>query len=304
VCSAASHPPLLSDAFCRALARRLPEGAEPEADARLEARLRRSFESARSAWPGVALEAREFARALADRVRPTEWRSDLEALRTDALYLTTACVNGDVAAVGALLVRVLPSVESMVRKRNYPPHVVDEVFARLRERLLFTYRARAPLLTRYGGRGALEGWLLRTACRDASKMASREYKQRAPLDELLERTIAGDDPETMFVRRVYAAEFRAALTRALERLRAPERRLLRQALIEGRSSLEIARGNRVHRVTVNRWLADIRAEVLASVEAAIGPRLRLSRLEIRRLAELVGPDLDVSVTRILGRDED
>jgi RNA polymerase sigma-70 factor (ECF subfamily) len=260
------------------------------------------IDSARRAWPALRVKDLAFVRALARAARVTEEGVvDLAAIATHDLYLATACVHGDPAAVKSLVGEHFPALRRTLLRRRLPSHVTDDVLANLRDRLLFSRGGDPPLLTRYSGHGPLSSWLARTAWRDAIKAVERA-RRSTPLDEGTSpiAAIVGEDPELLLLRRTYASELRDAVTTALESLGPTERKLLRQVVAE-ESSADIARRERVHRVTVNRRLARIREQVLDAVKARLAARLNLPLADVGALANVIGPDLEVSVNRLLAK---
>jgi RNA polymerase sigma-70 factor (ECF subfamily) len=263
------------------------------------------IDSARGVRPALRVDEITFVRALARAARVTErGEVDLAGIAVHDLYLATACIHGDAAAVALLVGEHFPALRRTLLRRRIPSDIADDVLASLREGLLFGQRSEAPLLARYSGRGPLSGWLARTAWRDALKAVERA-RRRTPLDEqtLPSTAIVADDPELLLLRRTYASELRDVVTTALESLGPKDRELLRH-VVAGESSADIARRQRVHRVTVNRRLARIREQVKDSVKGTLAARLNLPLADVSALATVIGPDLEVSVNRLLAKSRE
>jgi RNA polymerase sigma-70 factor, ECF subfamily len=62
----------------------------------------------------------------------------------------------------------------------------------------------------------------------------------------------------------------------------------------------IARAYDVHRATAVRWLAAIRSEIDAAVRVRLWQELGVTASEFRSLWNAVSPDLDLSLSRLLG----
>ena len=97
----------------------------------------------------------------------------------------------------------------------------------------------------------------------------RKQPRESPLIEaLLEAPVDTADPELRLMKERFRPQLRDALTHALAQLDARQRLLLTCEL-EGRSQEDVATSYRVHVRTVQRWMRDARATLLAELRAAL-----------------------------------
>src|SRR4051812_24659092 len=79
--------------------------------------LRRAYEDAAAAWPGVAVDAQAFARALGAIVRGEDALAELREVHAVDVYLACACIAGDTTAL-----RIFGQVH-LARVREWVHHV-------------------------------------------------------------------------------------------------------------------------------------------------------------------------------------
>ena len=102
----------------------------------------------------------------------------------------------------------------------------------------------------------------------------------------------GDDPEIEYMKRTYAAEFRAAFADAMAQLGPREQTLLRYHHIDGLNIDEIGAIYRVHRVTAFRWLEKAKETLVVATLGALKTRLNVSPRELDSVLRLIRCDVD------------
>jgi len=130
---------------------------------------------------------------------------------------------------------------------------VDEVLSTLETRLFFPLCEAPPAILGYAGVGSFESWVRAVALR-AARRAARHERQRERV--IIEESGApsDDDPELGYLQRLYGEEARRSVFRAVGKLSARERSLLRQHYLDALGVEALAEMHHVHRVTIFRWL--------------------------------------------------
>ena len=154
----------------------------------------------------------------------------------------------------------------------------------------------------YSGRGDVGGWVRAVGVRAAIKARRSNQRVRPDMDEL-EVAVPSDSPELAYLKATFAAEFRAALTEAIEALPLRDRNLLRQYLLDGLTIDQFGKVYCIHRATAARWLAELRGRLLKQVHRTLAKRLRLSEAELRSAMSLARSQLDISLQRLLSPAE-
>jgi RNA polymerase sigma-70 factor (ECF subfamily) len=198
------------------------------------------------------------------------------------LELARRCVQGNCAAVVELRRRYTADVRSAMRRCRLPSADIEEAESRMWTRLLVG-GADGPRIAGYAGTGSLRAWLRRCAAHEALAMLRRRRPEHDD-DATCRLPDPGDDPERGLLVAEHAAAFRDVFTLAVATLDPRERDVLRAAVLDGESSVEIAARYRVHRVTVARWLATARE--------------KLARRTGRMLRDRLGPLAHVALSRI------
>jgi RNA polymerase sigma-70 factor (ECF subfamily) len=173
--------------------------------------VRRLFDEARAAWPGVEVAFEMFAARLADEGASSG--GDDERLRANArdLYLACACSTGDAAALVEFEQRYLAAVHDVVARIDRSLDFIAEVQQVLRERLLVGPGAK---IREYRGSGALAGWVRTAAVRAALNLrrADKRYASAGAAEPDLAEML---DPEIAILKARYRSEVSGALERAL-----------------------------------------------------------------------------------------
>lgn len=243
----ATRPAYLLPTLMKAAA---ADGRELTIEDGLESDLRRAWEGARRAHPGVSLNWRRFAPALARRMRMEAPTASLGKLRVDDLFLARAVLAGDTTAgqrFDELLDTVIAELNAE-RAAEGRPAVRTASVARVCRSFLIG-EGRRPGLARYRGRGRLKSWVLAEAQRQLSAVApmtdtvvdapraQRPLKlvsvsvdetatyQAPRLDRPKGRVAPADEPELL----------RRAFVAAIAKLPQIERALLQRYYVEGQT---------------------------------------------------------------------
>ena len=262
------------------------------------------LKSGREAWPEVSLPDAVFIGHLADRAGAEGARS-LGTLHGADLYLACACARLDPRALRAFDEKVLPAVSHALRKWDPSFGLVDEVEQTLRQRLLVAPAGFAPKIADYSGRGPLTKWLRAAAIRTAISMRRGGKKEVALEDEAIaDWSTPLSDPELDFIKGRYRAEFGDAFRAAMASLTSQERNVLRLHLLDGLNIEQIGNLYGTHRSTVARWIARSREGLLEETRRRLGEKLSLGRAELESLMGLLRSQLDVSINRLLKKEQD
>ena len=266
--------------------------------AALEGMLAKAHEDAARAWPGIALDARQFVRRLARHVAPgTDPTLALSGCDVCGVFLTEACLR-QIAGAADQLDRLLVRETSVAAATIDPsPAFAAEVAQAVRIKLLAPSSGGPPRCAEFAGRGPLKAWLRMTALRTALDLR-RTAKPTEPLDVLADRPAPASSPELGAIRDRFRGDFKEAFRLALRSLDSRERTLLRLHHIDQISLVQIGRHYRVYRTTVASWLERARQKLLDSTRGALGERLSLSRAEVDSLIQLLGSQLSVSLQEV------
>jgi RNA polymerase sigma-70 factor (ECF subfamily) len=268
----------------------------PSVPSSMAAAMASALAAGRAEWPEASLPEHLFCAHVA------RLGVDVEGLLRHGadLYITCACAAGDGAAVRAFERRLLPAVDQHLRAKGLARGQRDDVAQMVRIWLLAGAR---PRVGSYAGRGSLMGWLKLVAARRALRLRLRGGAD--PLcfdDDLAARLVAETaSPELCATRSRFRAEFQRALDASLTALSPRARALLRMHYIEGLNIDAIGAVYGVHRATVARWLAGIRAMMTARLRELVSGAQRPTSSAFRSLAAAVRDELHISVDRVLPR---
>lgn len=260
------------------------------------AELQRALEVGRARWPEISVAPEDLAALLASH-RPPEER--ILSLHLDDLYLVCGCLAGDPAAIMALELSYLEPLAPRLRGLGLGQADLADVLQELRQDLLLGRSEGRPGLARYAGRGQLFGWLCVVAIRRVRRL-QRRGSSELPLDPAtsVERAL-GHDPETELLRRRYGPLVATALREAVEALSAQELNILRYRILEDLQVDRVAAIYGVSRVTMWRWMKDIREGLLSRTRQSLQRGLRASGADVDSLLRVVDSQLCVSLERIL-----
>jgi RNA polymerase sigma-70 factor (ECF subfamily) len=251
------------------------------------------FQAGRRAWPTISLDEEPFARALRQGGGATAHAADL--------YLACAAALGVPTAVAAFEREHMSRVPQLVGHMKLPPHALDDLCQRLRERLLVSRDAQPAKLSAYVGRSPLHVWLRVVAVRAAVDQLRADAGRAAdPLDdELPFLGGGGDEPELQLLRTRYQPRFREALQAAAATLTPRERNLLRLSLVDGLTLEQMAAMFHVTKSTVHRWLGQARRRLLRAVRRFFRDEVGLSAGELDSVARLLQSQVEFSLPSLL-----
>jgi len=277
----------------------------------LDRRLWALVAEGRAAWPDLAIDGKDVIEFVARQLTPELADAALDGLRPADLYLACACARGVPGAISAFDRDYMREVDiALARMRIGPPRLSD-VKQLVRQRLFVgggTTGAptSAGKIAEYGGRGDLRRWVRSVAVRTCLNEL-RKGKREILVDDdnlIAQHAIAQDDPEIAYMKRTYAAEFKAAFVAALGQLGAREQTLLRYHHVDGLNIDEIGAIYRIHRVTAFRWLEKAKDALIGTTLDTLRARLQLPTGELDSVLRMIRSQIHLSLVRHLGGPKD
>jgi RNA polymerase sigma-70 factor, ECF subfamily len=206
--------------------------------------------------------------------------------------LATRCAAGDQAALVHFRTAYFAPLEAGLARMGLDSARRDDVWQQLAIRL---FVGEDPRILTYAGRGQLHGLVKVAATRLALDMLEREQRQTSD-DWLAAVPGTRSDPELHWLRTEQRAGIKEEVEHAITALATRDRAVLRLALVERVGIDAIARMYQMHRSTAARWIARVREELVAGVQARLGARWQVAPTE---LAFAVDSQLDLSLDRLL-----
>ena len=177
----------------------------------------------------------------------------------DDRALALRCAHGCPVALRYVRRRYGADVRKTMLRCRLPAVEIEDAEARLWARLLVGGRRESPRIRSFSGVGTLQAWLRRCATREAlTELRRRRVEHDLPVPDV---AASSSTPEEALLKHEHARTFQAAFRRAVGSLDARERSVLRESVVDGVPTPEIARRLGVHRVTVARWLAAARTKL-------------------------------------------
>jgi len=260
----------------------------------------RVWEAGRATWPDVHLERVAIQRHLA-RLASAGHACASGPRHSADLFLACACALGERHALAAFERAILPRAIARLAKSGFPAQKLQEVVPELIPKLLVGSAGAEPRIATYAGRGPLVSWVCAAALRlaiDQSRREQRPLKQRGPAPA----PATAPDPESEHLRAMVGCEVKSAFERAFAALSQRERNVLRLHFLDGLNVDRIGAVYCVHRSTAARWLSQTRARLLEATRDGLSKQLRLSAEEVDSLILGVPSRIDLSISRLLGRD--
>jgi RNA polymerase sigma-70 factor (ECF subfamily) len=261
----------------------------------VDAVIQHACDVGRTAWPAVPLDEQRFRAYLAERMP----ENAPPQLCWADLWLACGCVDGNDAAVAALDRHGSPAIDSALAKLDLSADDRNEIKQLLRGHLLLPDGERAPRIAGYAGKGDLRGFLRVAATRFALNYLRDHKRREVEMSDRLPELLV--DPELQQLQQRYLVACEEALADAIDQLGERDRNLLRQHLIEGAKIQDLAVQHNVHRVTIARWLEEARAGLLERVKAKLYQAHGVGADDLVSVVRLVRSQLDVSLSRRLGR---
>jgi RNA polymerase sigma-70 factor (ECF subfamily) len=253
----------------------------------------------RQANPRVVVSEQAFGRHLARCTNGVK-TVVLTDLAVEDLYLACACAEGARGAAPAFERRFGRVIRRAVSRVLDTPDERQEAEQRAWQHLLVGGSDGPPRITQYLGQGPLEKWVSVASMRIAISLGRAESAER----RLREKAIAessGVDPEALFMKREVRDAFERAVTEALAKLKPRERLVLKLYLVSGSTLDQIGRSLGVSRQAVTKTLTRARENVVREVEASVQKRLKISKADLTSILRFVASQLDVSISRVLGK---
>jgi RNA polymerase sigma-70 factor, ECF subfamily len=268
----------------------------------IEAQIAELVRAAREAWPGVELPVEVFASALGERRRDAETlEAALDRLHAVDLYLACACARGDDRAIAQFEARYLAAIPAL-RELRLEPAQEQDLLQALRARLFVARASEQPLIAQYAGSGPLAAWVRITAVRAGLELLrkSKSLKEVSVQDEVLAALpIAAGDPELLYLKEHYRAQFRDAVREAIAALPPRELNVLQYHYLEGLTTYQIGALYTVHQSTATRWLVKAQQAVLSATRRRMMSLLSIDRGEFESIMRLIESHLDVSLRGLL-----
>ena len=272
----------------------------------LEHLLTSIWESARAAWPTLAIARPAFVHHLVSHLPESADAKEsvadfLSSLHASDLYLAYACAVGSAAAIAAFERSILSQVPSFLARMSASPQFAEEIQQLLREKLLVASAGAPPKISEYAGTGALRSWVRVVAIRTAvSLRRNRDEQPKESLDVGIAKSLpVGQDAELDYIRTRYQSEFKDALRAAFASLPKEQRHVLRMHFAGELTGDAIAAVLQVNRRTVGRWLASAKTAMFHETRRILQSRLRLSPGELDSLVRMIRTSFDLSLSSLL-----
>ena len=285
-----------------ALARGFREEAGPtsagHADGKLEKLLASLYARGQEAHPCILVDEAVFGRHLA-RCMGDANASALADLPAEDLYLASACAahaRGAATAFerkyGAVIRRAIARVIKSADERQ-------EAEQRAWHHIFVEDGPGPPRITQYRGRGPLESWVSVAAMRVAVSFVRAESAGRRLHSKVVADTM-GVDAEGKSIRKELRVAFETAVAEALDGLKPRERLILSLHVVSGMTFEAIGKSLGVSRQAVSKAFAHCRESILVEVGGLLKRRLKMSESELSSALRVVGSQLDISISRVLG----
>lgn len=257
--------------------------------------VRRLYVEAVARRPGIMVDEGAFGAAVASRSNG----GSVAELHAGDLLVAIGALAGDARALAVFEAEHVADARRALVRLRLDASTVEEIVQRMRAKVLVGDGA-GPRLASYSARGPLAGWLRAIAVHDALS-ARRAEIRRGPHDgpSAIERLPVPAEPELEQLRARYGGAFKAAFAEVLAGLSARDRNVLRLFYVDGLTADQVGQVYGVHRVSVARWLQQIRATLFARTKQLLSERLKLGSVEFESVTRMCLSQLDVSLDRLL-----
>ena len=272
--------------------------------AALDKQLSDKWTHARAAWPDIDVSGEDFARHLAERCRGANVEQALSMLDGPGLYLACACLNGDAQAHRSLRRVYVPRLKAALGRFGSKT-VIDDALQLTLDRLLTDREGHVAAISRYDDRSTIDKWLVVVALREGYRVVNRNarHAKREVHVDLFDVASDATDPELQHLKSKYRAEFKVAFHSAFDDLSSRERNLFRHQYLDGLNLEQIGDVYDISRATAARWRAKARDRLFRKTRAILQQQLALSPQELDSVMVMIQSRLEVSMTRLLQRDE-
>lgn len=244
--------------------------------------------------PTLSVPAEDLVALLKERTGEATLSSEsLRELNITDLVVAHCALGGHGDAISAVIQTLRQACNFALRRASTEAR--DEVFQRVLVRLLSPLDGSAARLIQYRGQASLERWLRVIVAREQQAVIRESSAQ-------IETPVVDDLPDLILDLDIAMANhelrnaFKAAFQTSFASLSVHERLLLRQNFRDGITISDLATLHEVHRNTMARELAQVRARLFTAVTNQLSQRLQVSTNEIRQM--LTPADLEVSLSRL------
>ena len=251
----------------------------------------------REAHPGITVSEEAFGRYLA---RCAADPKALANVAVDDAYLACACAEGVRGATAAFDEKYGRVIRRAVSRVLATADERQEAEQRAWQELLARGPEGPPRIGQYLGKGPLEKWVSVASMRIAIALGRGESAEKRLRNKAIVEA-AGVDAESLSVKSELRAAFEVAVSEALAHLKPRERLVLKLYLVSGMTLEGIGKSLGVTRQAVTKTLAHARKSVVDNVNASVRARLKLSKEDLASLLRYVASQLDVSISRVLGK---
>lgn len=254
------------------------------------------YQAACARWPSVHVARDRFVTALEER----RARDGATGQCAEDLLLALGCDAGDEAALRSFETILVSEVPRALSRMGLDHAESSEILQRVRLKVLVGDDSERKIRT-YSAKSGLAPWLRAIAVHEAiSGMRAEQRRRNDVTPSVLDRSPASEDPELARLRELYAGPFKKAFAEAVKELTVRDRNVLRLVYLEGLTADQVGLVYDVHRVSVARWLGQIREGLFSRTREILENTLKLSPSDFQSLTRLCLSQLDVSLERILG----
>ena len=257
--------------------------------------VRRLHGEALARRPGIQVDEPTFAAALAARSHA----GPVADVHAADLLVALGCLASDPTALTVFETEHVGDARRGLARLRLDATTVEEIIQRVRAKVLVGTGS-GPRLATYSARGPLGGWIRAIAVHEALS-ARRAEARRGPHDgpSAIERLPILEEPELVHLKATYAVPFKTAFAEVLAGLAPRDRNVLRLVYVEGLTADQVGLAYGVHRVSVARWLQQIRSALFTRTKKLLSERLRLSPAEFESVTRMCLSQIDVSLDRLL-----
>ncbi|HEY4181813.1 MAG TPA: sigma-70 family RNA polymerase sigma factor [Kofleriaceae bacterium] len=226
---------------------------------------------------------------MTDEPPPSTERSSPPA--DEEMMLVERALTGDAEAIRQVDHRVREAAASAARRLSGDRAMADEIAQRVSEKL---WTGAAPVLRGFTGEAPLGAWLRVIAYRDGVDM--RRAKEVPSDDHLIERVVGATEPQLSRLRTAYVVAFKRGFAAAFATLSLHDRDLVRRHHLDGLTLEQLAKFYDMHRATVARHLASVRAALVNATRDAMRTELSAAT-DLEEVLALIASKLEISLSR-------